>query len=164
MTDLLKTHLALNVSDLDRSVSFYTSFFGQSPAKLRGDYAKFELDDPPLNFTLNVGKPAGAQACCSPQGINHLGIQVASTEAVTAAAERLAAAGLDLREERGVDCCYARQDKVWAEDPDGHPWEVFVVTQADTGEAVAGAAVEASACCVGQAGSGEASAKAVACR
>ncbi len=130
----LKAHVAVNVSNIDRSVAFYRAFFGQEPAKIRADYAKFEIEDPPLNFTLNQATSEGDRPSRRSAGaVNHLGIQVASTESVDSAARRLTRAGLLTREERDTDCCYALQDKVWAEDPDGHAWEIFVVKQADTG-------------------------------
>ncbi len=134
MSTQLKAHVAINASDLDRSIAFYRAFFGQEPAKVRTDYAKFEIADPPLNFTLNQATPADERPNRHSAGaVNHLGIQVASTELVDSAARRLSEAGLLTREERDTDCCYALQDKVWAEDPDGHAWEIFVVKQADTG-------------------------------
>ena len=109
-----------------RTVSFYKSFFGKDPVKLKPGYAKFDIDNPGLNLTLNEG------AVPSTGVLNHLGIQVASTDDVVAAIARLKSAGLLTREEVNTDCCYALQDKVWVKDPDGYEWEVFIVKVGDT--------------------------------
>ena len=137
--NIVKPHLSLNVSDIDASVAFYERAFGVTASKRRDGYAKFDLDEPAVNFTLNAGEaqPAGR--------LNHLGIQVGDAEAVRAAASRLAALGFATRLEEGVDCCYALQDKVWVQDPDGNPWEVFVVHVADTAPALAPTAT--APCC-----------------
>lgn len=127
-----KLHLALNTRSFDESVAFYRAFLGRDPVKHKPGYAKFDVDDPGLNLTLNqVPDPAGGQPA-GRRDINHLGIQVASTEDVEAAKRRLEDLGFDLREEQDTDCCYALQDKVWVTDPDGHAWEVFVVKVGDT--------------------------------
>jgi catechol 2,3-dioxygenase-like lactoylglutathione lyase family enzyme len=115
----MRVHIALNVRDLSKAVAFYERLFGRAPAKLRPGYAKFDLAEPPVNFTLNES-PA-------PTTVNHLGIEVRDPAAVDAARARLEAAGLETRVEKGVACCYAVQDKVWVRDPDGHDWEVFTV-------------------------------------
>jgi catechol 2,3-dioxygenase-like lactoylglutathione lyase family enzyme len=120
----LKAHIGLNVSDLDRSLSFYRTLFGAEPYKVKPDYAKFDLEDPALNFSISQSPSAGRAG-------GHFGIQVASTQEVADAAKRLAEAGLATYEEMGTTCCYALQDKVWATDPDGNKWEFFVV-QADS--------------------------------
>lgn len=122
-----KAHLALNVNDLERSVRFYQTLFGVPPVKHKPGYAKFDLEDPPLNLTLQCGKPVRSNGA-----LNHLGIQVASTQQVMAAKERLARANLAVTEELNVDCCYALQDKIWIIDPNGYRWEIFVVKVADT--------------------------------
>ena len=116
---VLRPHLALTVSDVERSIPFYEALFGTRPEKVRPGYAKFSVAEPALNFTLNEGerKTLGA--------FNHAGIQVASTEDVLAARERLVTAGLAAFDEMDTTCCYARQDKIWVRDPDGTPWEVF---------------------------------------
>ena len=121
-----RVHVAINVSSLERSLPFYTTLFGQEPAKLRPGYAKFEVASPPVNFTLNEtpGLTAGGS-------LSHLGIQVKSTEEVLAAKTRFQVAGLATFDEENVTCCYAVQDKVWVTDPDGNEWEVFVVLEAD---------------------------------
>ena len=123
----MKTHLALNTAHFDQSVAFYRAFFGAEPVKHKPGYAKFDLEEPPLNLTLNHTERqvvAGA--------LNHLGVQVADTETVVAAARRLKEEGLATFEEHDTDCCYALQDKVWVQDPDGNRWEVFVVKVGDT--------------------------------
>jgi catechol 2,3-dioxygenase-like lactoylglutathione lyase family enzyme len=133
----LKAHLALNVADLSRSLSFYRKLFGIEPSKLRRGYAKFDLADPPLNFTLNEVPFPGRGA------LSHLGIQVASTEDVLAMRERWLREGLSPRDEMQTTCCYALQDKAWVRDPDGNEWEVFAVLEDHLPEARS----ETSACC-----------------
>jgi len=122
----LKIHVALNTEQFEQSVTFYKSFFGKDPVKLKPGYAKFDIEQPGLNLTLNEGPVASKGA------LNHLGIQVGSTDDVVAATARLKAAGLLTREEVNTDCCYALQDKVWIKDPNGYEWEVFTVKIADT--------------------------------
>jgi catechol 2,3-dioxygenase-like lactoylglutathione lyase family enzyme len=117
----LKAHLAINVRDVEASIPFYKKMFGIEPSKVRAGYAKFDVQNPPLNFTLN-------QVAFSDSGaLSHLGIQVASTDDVIAMRGRWANAGLSPREEMQTTCCYAVQDKAWVNDPDGNEWEVFVV-------------------------------------
>jgi len=116
-----RVQLALNVSDLDRAVEFYGKLFQAEPAKRRPGYANFALNDPPLKLVLIEGTEGGT--------LNHLGVEVGSTGEVDGAARRLAGVGLPTREEQGVTCCYAKQDKVWVEDPDGAPWEVYTVLE-----------------------------------
>ena len=125
---MAKPHVSLNVTDVTRSVAFYRTFFGVEPVKLKADYAKFDLVEPPLNLTMNQRRPSEA----GEHGrLSHLGIQVEGHEGVAAARERLAAAGMISLDEEDTVCCYARQDKVWATDPDGNAWEVFFVIEAD---------------------------------
>ena len=125
----LKAHLALNVKDVEQSIGFYTKLFGIEPSKVRRGYAKFNVENPPLNFTLNQ-VPFGERGALS-----HLGIQVASTDDVLATRERWADEGLVTRDEMQTDCCYALQDKAWVRDPDGNEWEVFVVLEDNLPEA-----------------------------
>lgn len=127
----LKAHISLNVSNVERSIQFYRAMFGIEPAKVRTGYAKFDVQNPPLNLALNE-HPVREQGALS-----HLGIQVASTEDVLAIRERWQAAGLDTRDEMGTNCCYAIQDKTWAFDPDGYEWEVFVVLEDNLAESTA---------------------------
>ena len=119
----LKAHLALNVRNVVSSIDFYQKMLGIEPSKVRRGYAKFDLQNPPLNLTLNEVsfKEKGA--------LSHLGIQVASTEDVLAMREQWADSGLVTRDEMQTNCCYATQDKTWVRDPDGNKWEVFVVLQ-----------------------------------
>lgn len=119
----LKAHLALNVRNVVKSTDFYQKMLGIEPSKVRTGYAKFDLQNPPLNLTLNevAFKERGA--------LSHLGIQVASTEDVLAMREQWADSGLVTRDEMQTNCCYATQDKTWVRDPDGNEWEVFVVLQ-----------------------------------
>jgi catechol 2,3-dioxygenase-like lactoylglutathione lyase family enzyme len=119
----LKAHVALNVSDVPKSIEFYQSLFGVEPSKVRTGYAKFDVQNPPLNFTLNQHPASFGGA------LSHLGIQVGSTEDVDAIRERWQSLGLLPRQEKQVNCCYAIQDKAWVRDPDGNEWEVFVVLQ-----------------------------------
>jgi catechol 2,3-dioxygenase-like lactoylglutathione lyase family enzyme len=119
----LKAHLAVNVRDVERSVEFYKKMFGIEPSKVRTGYAKFDVQNPPLNFTLN-------QASFEKRGaLSHLGIQVSSTEDVVAMRDAWRERGLETRDEMKTDCCYAVQDKAWVHDPDGNAWEVFVVLE-----------------------------------
>ena len=119
----LKAHLALNVRNVEESVKFYSKMLGIEPAKVRPGYAKFDVQNPPLNLTLN-------QAAFSERGaLSHLGIQVGSTEDVMATRQRWIGAGLVTRDEMQTNCCYALQDKTWIHDPDGNEWEVFVVLE-----------------------------------
>ena len=127
----LKAHLAINVGDVPRSIEFYRKMFGIEPAKVRTGYAKFDVQQPPLNFTLN--ERAGVQ----PGAISHLGIQVASTGDVLALRGRWQEAGLVPRDEMGTNCCYAVQDKAWVSDPDGNEWEAFVVLEDNLSETTA---------------------------
>ena len=117
----LKAHLAINVRNVKQSIEFYRKMFGIEPSKVRTGYAKFDVQNPPLNFTLNEVpfKDAGA--------LSHMGIQVGSTADVLSIRQRWAGAGLVTRDEMQTDCCYATQDKTWVHDPDGNEWEVFVV-------------------------------------
>ncbi len=136
--NVLKAHVSLSVSNVEASVLFYEKVFGVPATKLRPGYAKFDLREPPLNLTMQEGPRTGVNA-------SHFGIQVASSEDVASAWARFNGAGLKTFTEQNTTCCYALQDKVWTEDPDGNLWEVFVV-KADA------AAVEptqdpASMCC-----------------
>jgi catechol 2,3-dioxygenase-like lactoylglutathione lyase family enzyme len=119
----LKAHLALNVRDIEQSIEFYKKLFGIEPSKVRSGYAKFDVHNPPLNFTLN-------QSTVRERGaLSHLGIQVASTDDVLATRNRWIDQGLITRDEMQTNCCYATQDKTWVRDPDGNEWEVFVVLE-----------------------------------
>ena len=115
-----RVQLALNVSDIDEAVAFYGKLFGAEPAKRRPGYANFAIAEPPLKLVLIEGQAA-------PGTLNHLGVEVESTEAVTAATARLAGEGMPTATEDQVSCCFAVQDKVWVDAPDGEAWEVYTV-------------------------------------
>jgi len=117
----LKAHVALNVRNVEQSIEFYGKMLGIKPSKVRTGYAKFDVQNPPLNLTLNQGSFSERGA------LSHLGIQVASTADVLSMRERWVKAGLITRDEMQTDCCYATQDKTWVRDPDGNEWEAFVV-------------------------------------
>jgi len=117
----LKAHLAINVNSVEQSLEFYRKLFAMEPSKVRTGYAKFDVQNPPLNFTLNEVPVANRGA------LSHLGIQVGSTDDVLTVRQRWLDAGLLTRDEMQTDCCYATQDKTWVRDPDGNEWEVFVV-------------------------------------
>ena len=134
----LKVHLAINVKNVERSLDFYKKMFGIEPSKVRQGYAKFDVNNPPLNFTLNEVPFAERGA------LSHMGMQVGSIDDVLAVRERWFAEGLVTRDEMNTDCCHAVQDKTWVRDPDGNEWEVFVVKQDNLPEK---AAESAEACC-----------------
>jgi catechol 2,3-dioxygenase-like lactoylglutathione lyase family enzyme len=116
-----RVQLALNVDDLDTAVAFYSKLFGTAPAKLRPGYANFAVANPPLKLVLLENRGQGGT-------LNHLGVEVESTDAVDAEQTRLAALGLASVDERGTTCCYAKQDKFWVEgSPAGERWEIYAV-------------------------------------
>jgi catechol 2,3-dioxygenase-like lactoylglutathione lyase family enzyme len=167
----LKPHISLNVKDVAKSVEFYTKLFGIEPMKFikgnttthsivreqlgeeserpRFGYAKFDVQNPPLNFVLNEVQYSEGGT------LSHLGIQVASTDDVLKTRERWIESGLLTVDEMKVDCCYALQDKTWARDPDGNEWEVFVVLEntepaseaCACGDKVEHAGLSTEACC-----------------
>lgn len=133
----MKTHISLNVADIKASVEFYKKMFGVEPLKLKSDYAKFDIANPPLNLTMNkMNFQRGGS-------LSHLGLQVETTEEVLEMTKRWNESGLRTLEEMQTDCCYAMQDKTWITDPDGNEWEVFVVL-GDT----EGKDITASTCCL----------------
>jgi catechol 2,3-dioxygenase-like lactoylglutathione lyase family enzyme len=119
-TGMARIQLALNVADLDAAIGFYSRLFDTVPAKVRPGYANFAVDSPPLKLVLVEGHG-------EPGTLNHLGIEVPSTGEVGAAEARLAGAGVATATEDQVVCCYALQDKVWVDAPDGEPWEIYTV-------------------------------------
>jgi catechol 2,3-dioxygenase-like lactoylglutathione lyase family enzyme len=134
----LKAHLALNVRSIEASIEFYRKMLGIEPSKVRTGYAKFDVQNPPLNLTLN-------QVPFNERGaLSHLGIQVSSTEDVLAVRRQWNEAGLYTRDEMQTNCCYAIQDKTWVLDPDGNQWEVFVVLEDNL--------AETTMCCLPDAG------------
>ena len=124
----LKAHLALNVRNVQNSTEFYRKMLGIEPMKVRKGYAKFDVQNPPLNLTLNEVPFSNRGA------LSHLGIQVASTNDVLAQRARWSEAGLITRDEMQTNCCYAMQDKTWVHDPDGNEWEAFVVLKDNLAE------------------------------
>jgi catechol 2,3-dioxygenase-like lactoylglutathione lyase family enzyme len=137
-----RLHVHVHVEDLARSIDFYSKMFAAEPTRREGDYAKWMLDDPRVNFAISTrgGEP----------GVDHLGIQADSAEELLELKGRAAAAGMTLLDEGATTCCYARSDKHWLVDPQGVPWEHFhtlgdipVFSQ----RKAAPAAAEASACC-----------------
>jgi catechol-2,3-dioxygenase len=119
----IKAHISLNVRNIGQSVEFYKKMLGIEPSKVRSGYAKFDVQNPPLNLALNE-IPFNERGALS-----HMGIQVGSTDDVLAVRERWVKAGLNIRDEMQTSCCYAVQDKTWVADPDGNEWEVFVVLE-----------------------------------
>ena len=139
-----RVQLALNVADIDSAVAFYSKLFATEPAKVRPGYANFAIAEPPLKLVL-IENPAGAGT------LNHLGVEVASTDEVAQAQARISDTGLDTTEDSGT-CCYAVQEKFWVSDPNGAPWEIYAVLadvpDEPTGEATTSesAPVEAPCC------------------
>ena len=139
-----RVQLALNVSDLDEAIAFYSKLFGAQPAKVREGYANFAIAEPPLKLVLIEG--AG-----TPGSLNHLGVEVENSELVGAAIARLRSEGLPTTVEENTSCCYAVQDKVWVHGPDAEPWEVYtVLADAPSMSPITASGVAAegeSACC-----------------
>ena len=138
-----RVQLALNVADLDEAIGFYSKLFATGPAKVRPGYANFAIADPPLKLVLIESADA------TPGSLNHLGVEVHSTDEVAAAQARLADGGLPTALEEETACCYAVQDKVWVDGPGGEPWEIYTVlsdTEMPAGRLRADAP-GASACC-----------------
>jgi catechol 2,3-dioxygenase-like lactoylglutathione lyase family enzyme len=152
-----RVQLALRVSDLEGSIAFYSKLFGAEPAKRRPGYANFAIEQPPLKLVLIEGEAE------QPTVMDHLGVEVFSSDEVVAATSRLTDAGLVTLTEDNTECCYALQDKVWVRGPGQEPWEVYVVkgdsdtltkaadsaccTPATSAEAVGAAASTSASCC-----------------
>jgi len=118
-----RIQLAINVDDLDKSVGFYSRLFGAEPTKVRPGYANFAIADPPLKLILMENRGQGGS-------LNHLGVEVADTDAVDAEQRRLAEVGLASIDERDTTCCYAKQNKFWVEGaPNGERWEIYTVLE-----------------------------------
>jgi catechol 2,3-dioxygenase-like lactoylglutathione lyase family enzyme len=115
-----RVQLALNVDDLNTAIEFYSKLFGTTPAKVREGYANFAVAEPPLKLVLIENPGQGGT-------LNHLGVEVEHTDLVAQAIGRLQGDGLDTRVEDQTTCCFAVQDKVWVNGPDGEPWEVYTV-------------------------------------
>lgn len=152
-----RVQLALNVDDLQSAIGFYSKLFGAEPAKVRDGYANFAIAEPPLKLVLIENPGHGGT-------LNHLGVEVESTEQVTQAIGRLQAEGLVTAVEEQTSCCYAVQDKVWVHGPDAEPWEVYTVLgdAADMGRS----AIDATAgdvCCASEPTADSATAAPAAC-
>lgn len=117
----MRAHLSINVTDVPASVKFYEKVFGVSPSKQTANYAKFDLKSPALNFTMQSSNERELSR------VNHLGIEVESADEVLEWENRLTEKGVLSKPEMNTECCYARQDKVWLQDPDGNSWEIFYV-------------------------------------
>lgn len=132
-----RLHVHVSVDDLDRSTAFYAALFGGAPTVLKTDYAKWELEDPRVNFAISA---RGGRAA----GVDHLGVQVETGEELDAMAAALAAADVETAPEPDARCCYARSDKHWARDPSGVVWETFRTMEAIE---TYGGATPAARCC-----------------
>jgi catechol 2,3-dioxygenase-like lactoylglutathione lyase family enzyme len=146
-----RVQLALNVSDIEEAVTFYSKLFGSEPAKRRPGYANYAIDDPPLKLVLMQDATARGHGTLG--ALNHLGVEVETTDEVAAAAGRLNDEGMATEVEEKTTCCYAVQDKVWVSDPDGASWEVYtVLADAPAEDGIAGdgswcVPEAASSCC-----------------
>ena len=148
----MKLHVSLDVKDINQSAAFYLALFAVEPAKTKPQYAKFDLASPPVVLTLNE-KTDGCDCIC---GLNHMGVRVESNAAILEAKQRLEAAGYKTLDEMNTTCCYAEQDKIWATDPNGYRWEVYVFkgdadavacAPADCASGATDAKSESVACC-----------------
>ena len=116
-----RLHIHISVEDLEKSKAFYTALFGMEPTKDKGDYAQWLVDDPAVNFAISKGKDK--------VGLNHLGLQVDSDEAVQELEDRLQSAGVSGEKQKEVVCCYAKSNKYWVQDPQGIIWENYNTMQ-----------------------------------
>jgi hypothetical protein len=133
-------HVHLHVDDLDHSIAFYSKLFASDPARREADYAKWMLQDPPVNFAISTRGNA--------PGIDHLGIQADTAEELDVLKARAAAADLALFDEGETTCCYARSEKHWVTDPQGIAWEHFhTLASIPTFSEARASAPEATACC-----------------
>ena len=120
-----RVQLALNVSDLDEAIDFYSKLFSAEPAKRRPGYANFAIADPPLKLVLIEHRDERGSGVAG--ALNHLGVEVEESALVTGTSRRLAGEGLETLDQEATTCCFAVQDKVWVEDPDATPWEIYTV-------------------------------------
>lgn len=140
---MARIQLALNVDDLDEAVTFYSKLFNSPPAKVEDGCANFAIAEPPLKLVLLQNRGLGGT-------LNHLGVEVGSSETVHAEIARLAGEGLFADEEIGTTCCFARQDKAWVKGPAGEKWEVYTVLADADGDVCCRATAAgdtAAACC-----------------
>jgi catechol 2,3-dioxygenase-like lactoylglutathione lyase family enzyme len=133
----MRPHLSLDVRNVPASVEFYQKVFGVAPQKQTADYAKFDLTAPSLNLSL-VSSTGAVSA------VNHLGIEVESADDIARWKQHLLERGILEKVEQGIECCFARQDKLWFTDPDGNPWEVFTVH----GQLAVTGTLKNTGCCV----------------
>jgi lactoylglutathione lyase len=136
---MARVQLALNVSDLDEAIAFYSKLFATEPAKVKPGYANFAVADPPLKLVLIEGSG-------EPGSLNHLGVEVASVDEVAATSARLSGDGLATTDDNGV-CCYALQEKVWVDGPDERAWEVYTVLSDAETMSCSSVPVSAERCC-----------------
>ena len=134
---MARVQLALNVSDIDEAVDFYSKLFAAEPAKRKPGYANFAIADPPLKLVLIEGEGGGT--------LNHLGIEVEAGQEVEAAEARLSAEGMATTGVDDTTCCYALKTETWVNDPDGAPWEVYVKT--GDAEQMSASADDSATCC-----------------
>ena len=120
-----RLHVHVGVNSLDQSIRFYSTLFGAPPTLLKDDYARWMLDDPLVNFAISAGHH-------DDKGIEHLGIQVESTEELAEVYGRLKAADRPVLDEGATTCCYAKSEKSWISDPDGIVWETFLTSDNST--------------------------------
>jgi catechol 2,3-dioxygenase-like lactoylglutathione lyase family enzyme len=133
-------HIHVGVKNIQESVRFYSTLFGQSPSKLKEDYAKWMLEDPRINFAISTR--------VGDQGVDHLGIQVDAADELTEITERLKKAEVGVQDEGETTCCYAQSNKAWVQDPSGLPWEAYQ-TMADAEVFSEKQESAESACCPG---------------
>jgi catechol-2,3-dioxygenase len=143
-----RVHISIEVSDLANSIAFYTKLFRTDATKVRTDYANFRLESPPLHLAL-VHKPGRTKEPGFEQGGNrHFGVELFSHDILKAWLSTAQNSGLVIRVEEDITCCYAKADKFWAQDPDGHEWEVWVRTaEAESMHDETKAATKTAACC-----------------
>ncbi len=137
---MARVQLALNVSDIDASVDFYSKLFATEPAKRQPGYANFAITEPPLKLVLIENPAARGEGVMG--ALNHLGVEVSTPQEVQAAAGRLSGEGLSTEVQESSTCCFAVQDKVWVNDPDGAPWEYYTVLADASGEVGLGCSTE----------------------
>ena len=137
-----RLHMSINVTDLDKSIQFYSHLFGEKPSFVRDDYAKWMLEDPRVNFVLEKSSEAS--------GLTHAGIQTDNDEELAEVFARMKSAEIPYLEEGTTTCCYAKSDKSWTFDPDGLPWEAFFThhQMEERGQSTLQVPVNA-ACCAG---------------
>jgi catechol 2,3-dioxygenase-like lactoylglutathione lyase family enzyme len=154
-----RVQLALNVSNIEEAVDFYQKLFNTAPAKRRPGYANFAIIDPPLKLVLIE------DSAQKPGTLNHLGVEVETTDEVAAAQARLASQDLATAVEEQTTCCFAVQDKVWVDGPDGEPWEYYTVLADADSMGASGVATEPgeSACCATRPGLAAAEAASACC-